>query len=832
MQLHPTSDARRPESRIRHSSPVTRHFPFCIAFAALLAANVGADMVLRFNGSTYIDMGKAFPVGDSVSLSAWVRIDPSITNNPPYSVNSGNKTYGAGIVGQGYWGNTQGFGIFLPSAVNTAGGGRPRVNAQVRDVYATDDHLASLYYHDQTLYTDDEWHHYLLVRDKAAGKAYLYVDGELDNGEMAGMQIQDFASDVGIFCDSTTYQAIQTWNFVIGKNALTGGNFKGCIADVCLWDVALDADDVERLKTMRPDQIGKPPRAYWPLDDGAGSRVANRADGTVSPQATGTLVWENDPTLHLPRAVGLTVTASPRRVAAVTPAYGLASTNAGATVSCSAPATFAATHANWELLGWNYYEDGRLVNSGSTAATNITLRAGVGAVLEWLWRSDSASGAGSTYWVATAAGGGNDANPGTEQAPFATLGAALAAAGDGDTVRVRAGTYSIPASTAERYYIKANLASGSFGTQGMPAWWVTKAVSIVGDGPGATFFDGANTANRYAFLLDNANASLSGVAVKRVKSNVNASLQESALIHVERGVATDCAASASTCVYVGGISTHLGRVAGCEVSSVSCSDSESMGAGLVATAASGTGDGVISNCQAYACSAKRGAGLYLAGPSSRAYNCVVARCTTASTTKQNAGVLAITGQGAMASHCVVTNNQGIGGGGATVANGTLRNSLVAFNRNTGKTGGGGVSMSNGTIDGCTIAHNANEAADGAHGLLQTGGAIVNSIVAYNGATHQLHDAANHVASSGTCTYTCTYPAAAGDGNATADPLFRDVGAGDFELKPDSPARNAGTLRSWMAGALDLAGAPRIHGRAVDLGCYECYLPLGTVLSLR
>ena len=42
MHRHPTLDGRHPEFRTCHSSPVSRHFPLCLAFAALLAANAGA----------------------------------------------------------------------------------------------------------------------------------------------------------------------------------------------------------------------------------------------------------------------------------------------------------------------------------------------------------------------------------------------------------------------------------------------------------------------------------------------------------------------------------------------------------------------------------------------------------------------------------------------------------------------------------------------------------------------------------------------------------------------------------------------------------------------
>lgn len=61
--------------------------------------------------------------------------------------------------------------------------------------------------------------------------------------------------------------------------------------------------------------------------------------------------------------------------------------------------------------------------------------------------------------------------------------------------------------------------------------------------------------------------------------------------------------------------------------------------------------------------------------------------------------------------------------------------------------------------------------------------------------------------------------AAGPGTLLVDPLF--VGADDFHLRQDSPARDAGDDAYVPAGIVDdLDGAPRIIGSAVDIGAYE------------
>ncbi len=74
----------------------------------------------------------------------------------------------------------------------------------------------------------------------------------------------------------------------------------------------------------------------------------------------------------------------------------------------------------------------------------------------------------------------------------------------------------------------------------------------------------------------------------------------------------------------------------------------------------------------------------------------------------------------------------------------------------------------------------------------------------------------------------------GGNNLDADPRFREpidpadapTSAGNLRLEPGSPAIDAGDNRA-ASGPLDLAGAPRIQGRGVDLGAYE----VGALVSL-
>ena len=196
-------------------------------------------------------------------------------------------------------------------------------------------------------------------------------------------------------------------------------------------------------------------------------------------------------------------------------------------------------------------------------------------------------------------------------------------------------------------------------------------------------------------------------------------------------------------------------------------------------------------------------------------------------------------------NCVISGNyvaQGLNagwGGGVYMNAGTvLRNCLVAGNGNylAGYTGGG-VYMPGGTLQNCTITRNFSTNTYG--GVYWGAGGITNCIVYANLATSGTNNDMNYTVSA---VYSCCPALTNGlNGNITNDPLFRAIGNGygitaalsNYTLSAGSPCINKGTNQlSWMTGALDLSGNPRIIGPKVDMGAYEWMPPKGAVFIVR
>ena len=169
-------------------------------------------------------------------------------------------------------------------------------------------------------------------------------------------------------------------------------------------------------------------------------------------------------------------------------------------------------------------------------------------------------------------------------------------------------------------------------------------------------------------------------------------------------------------------------------------------------------------------------------------------------------------------NCLVYNNRSSSRGSGIASRGAgflLENTTVTSNRNTtvGGYGSGGVLLENAT-DTSYIRNSIidqNYTAAGGH---------LNFVQA---------DSVVPVITNSCITAYAALPP--GCGNLSVPPEFIDFNAQNFRLSRSSPCIDAGFQQTWMTGARDLGGLPRIAGGAVDMGCYE-YHPTGTIISVR
>ncbi len=115
----------------------------------------------------------------------------------------------------------------------------------------------------------------------------------------------------------------------------------------------------------------------------------------------------------------------------------------------------------------------------------------------------------------------------------------------------------------------------------------------------------------------------------------------------------------------------------------------------------------------------------------------------------------------------------------------------------------------------------------------TGGMVRNCIIWHNTNTSGVNDWTG----TASCFSHCCVSSAGlspDNGNLTSDPLFTTrKNEPAYSLGYDSPCRDRAESLPWMsAGALDLAGNPRVRHAGPDIGCYECVGPGSTTLILR
>lgn len=232
-------------------------------------------------------------------------------------------------------------------------------------------------------------------------------------------------------------------------------------------------------------------------------------------------------------------------------------------------------------------------------------------------------------------------------------------------------------------------------------------------------------------------------------------------------------------------------------------------------------------------------------------NCVIrGGLAVADSGNAGGGGVEIAGEATL-THCVVSNNtvqgtsnSGSYAGGAVIIaygakKGHVSNCLVAYNTyessDSSKSGAAGVrfigSNDNTSIENCTIVSNVvvGAVSDDSAGLYCTTwyGRLRNNIVMGNYETGK-----GAFTSSKVDTEHCTYVNCLTDSDAELYKVFKDFAGGDFSIRPGCSAYNKGTDNLALAPSVDLAGNPRMFGKSIDIGCYECQRKPGFALVVR
>ena len=213
------------------------------------------------------------------------------------------------------------------------------------------------------------------------------------------------------------------------------------------------------------------------------------------------------------------------------------------------------------------------------------------------------------------------------------------------------------------------------------------------------------------------------------------------------------------------------------------------------------------------------------------YNNVSSPTVTDSTFSNNtagnhAGGMYNNNSNSTVTNCTFTNNSSVHWGGG-MYNDVGSHSIVTnctFSSNISDTGGGGIGnySSSPTVTNCTFSDN--NSPDGG-GMCNNGGSnpTVTNCILWGDTLNEIINSA----SSPTVTYSDVQGGYGGAGNIDADPFFVDAAAGNLRLRPGSPCIDKGSNAAVPSGiTADLDGRPRIIDgdcddvEGVDMGAYE------------
>ena len=228
-----------------------------------------------------------------------------------------------------------------------------------------------------------------------------------------------------------------------------------------------------------------------------------------------------------------------------------------------------------------------------------------------------------------------------------------------------------------------------------------------------------------------------------------------------------------------------------------------------------------------ALSGSSGAGVHFGDLGGTVSNVVIRGCG-ASNYNGAGGAAYLNSEHALLTHCVISNCyvQTMNGAGGTkgvlqVEKGRAENCLVTEcycppgNNETDRPGNAVHIGSKGSVVNCTIVRNTMET----RGIVYVSSStsrMINCVVAGNTKSDS-HDTVffgGSVSDPSACVLNCVI-----DPGDLAG-AFKDYANEDYTPNPTGPLYNAGVTPSGWEKITDLAGNPRVVGKAVDIGCYE------------
>jgi hypothetical protein len=138
----------------------------------------------------------------------------------------------------------------------------------------------------------------------------------------------------------------------------------------------------------------------------------------------------------------------------------------------------------------------------------------------------------------------------------------------------------------------------------------------------------------------------------------------------------------------------------------------------------------------------------------------------------------------------------------------------------------------GTAINCTITGNiAVQDSQSSGSQFSGGGAYsttLNNCIVYFNSESPFNVDGGYNCNGGALTNCCTTPLPGGGiGDFANDPLLVNPSGGNYHLQANSPCINSGN-NSYITGAKDLDGNPRIVGATVDIGVYEYQTPVSKI----